>query len=196
VEKKRKFEEEYEKIPNGITAANKQAPILMHVEYQVRLPDHDWVVAERQKLIPSVVTAIEIGRDGLGKPDVVGYSGPTYIAIRSEKHSSSTALAHGLDFNRLLELPQFKSITKTEPEKSVKPVIIFTVNGGPDENPRYQKVIAVAIYQFLTHNLNALFVTTNTPGRSAYNCVRRKMAPLSKELYGLILPHDHFGSNK
>ena len=51
----------------------------MHVEHQVRPPDHDWVVAERQKLIPCVVTAIEIGRDGLGKPDVVGYSGPTYI---------------------------------------------------------------------------------------------------------------------
>jgi hypothetical protein len=106
------------------------------------------VVAERHKLIPSVVAAIVIGRDGLGKPDVVGYSGPTYIAIRSGKHSSSTALAHGLDLNRLLELPQFDSITKTGSEKSVKPVMIFTVDGGPDENPRYQKVIAVAIHHF------------------------------------------------
>jgi hypothetical protein len=88
-----------------------------------------------------------------------------------------------LDLNRLLELPQFESITKTEPEKSVKPVIICTVNGGPDENPRYQKVIAVAIHQFLTHNLNALFVVTNTPGRSAYNCVRRKMTMMTMMKY-------------
>jgi hypothetical protein len=73
-------------------------------------------------LIPFVIAGIEIGRDGLGKPDVLGYSGQTYIAIRSGKHSSSTALAHGLDFNRLMDLPQFDSITKTGLEKSVKPV--------------------------------------------------------------------------
>jgi len=33
------------RVPIGITAANKQAPLLMHVEYKVTLPDHDWVVA-------------------------------------------------------------------------------------------------------------------------------------------------------
>ena len=28
------------KVPLGIAAATKQAPILMHLEYEVRLPDH------------------------------------------------------------------------------------------------------------------------------------------------------------
>ena len=34
------------KIPIGLTAANKQAPMLMHMEYQLTLPDHDflWLV--------------------------------------------------------------------------------------------------------------------------------------------------------
>jgi len=32
------------KIPLGIAAATRQGPILMKVDYQVRLPDHDWVV--------------------------------------------------------------------------------------------------------------------------------------------------------
>lgn len=41
-------------VPMGITAANKQSPILMHVEYKVKLPDHDYVVAPSYKLIPSV----------------------------------------------------------------------------------------------------------------------------------------------
>ena len=77
----------------------------------------------------------------------------------------------------------------------MKPVVVFTVDGGPDENPRYQKVIKVAIHHFVEHNLDALFVATNAPGRSAFNRVERKMAPLSKELSGLILPHDHFGSH-
>lgn len=40
-----------------------------------------------------------------------------------------------------------------------------------------------------------MFLATNDPGRSAYNRVERRMAPLSRELAGLILPHDYFGSH-
>jgi hypothetical protein len=35
-----------------ITVASKQAPLLMHMEYRIRLPDHDFVVGH--KLIPCV----------------------------------------------------------------------------------------------------------------------------------------------
>jgi len=182
------------RVPLGLTAANKQAPLLMHLEYRVSLPDHDWVIAARHKLIPSVIAGIEIKKDLLGKPEAVSYSGPTYIAIRPGKHCSSTAYAHALDFERLLQRPEFDGITKTE-SGDVKPVAIFTVDGGPDENPRYQKVIDVAIHHFISQNLDALFIATNAPGRSAFNRVERRMAPLSKELAGVILPHDHFGSH-
>ena len=48
---------------------------------------------------------------------------------------------------------------------------------------------------FLKHNLDAFFISTNAPGRSAFNRVERRMAPLSKELAGLILPHDKMGSH-
>lgn len=65
------------RVPLGITAANHQAPILMHMEYRVSLPDHDWVVAAQHKLIPSVYAGINIRRDGLGQPSAVTYSGPT-----------------------------------------------------------------------------------------------------------------------
>ena len=34
-----------------------------------------------------------------------------------------------------------------------------------------------------------------SPGQSAYNIVESRMAPLSHDLAGLILPHDHFGSH-
>lgn len=47
----------------------------------------------------------------------------------------------------------------------------------------------------MQHNLDALFLATNAPGRSAFNRVERRMAPLSRELAGLILPHDHYGSH-
>lgn len=72
---------------------------------------------------------------------------------------------------------------------------MFIVDGGPDENPRYQKVIKVAVHNFLQCDLDALFIATNAPGKSAFNRVERKMAPLSKELTGIILPHNHYGNH-
>ena len=42
------------RIALGIAAASKEQPIVMNTEYRVKLPDHDWVVAEKHKLIPSV----------------------------------------------------------------------------------------------------------------------------------------------
>ncbi|GBP58990.1 hypothetical protein EVAR_14991_1 [Eumeta japonica] len=127
-------------VPIGVTASNKQALLLMHMEYRIKLPDHDW------------------------------------------------------DFETLLELEEFRPLAKTD-HGLVEPVVIMTVDGGPDENPRYQKVIGFAIQHFKRHDLNASFIATNAPGRSAYNRVERRMAPLSWELAGLMLPHDRFGSH-
>ena len=42
-------------VPIGLTAANKQALMLMHIKYQVTLPDHNFVVAPKHKLIPSII---------------------------------------------------------------------------------------------------------------------------------------------
>ena len=53
----------------------------MHVEYRVTLPDHDWVIAGKHKLTPSVYAGIDIKENGMGKIEAVSYSGPTYIAI-------------------------------------------------------------------------------------------------------------------
>jgi hypothetical protein len=109
----------------GLTACNKQSPLLMYVEYQIHLPDHDWVVAERHKLIPSVYAAIKVDPNQFGKGTAVGYSGPTYIAIRSGKHDSSTASSHAFDFKTLLNLDEFKEFVRT-PGNDVRPVVIVT----------------------------------------------------------------------
>jgi hypothetical protein len=58
-------------------------------------------------------------------PGTVGYSGPTYVAIHSCKHCSSTALCHCMEFERLMNLPEFNSITKSSDEK-VKPIVMFS----------------------------------------------------------------------
>ena len=76
-----------------------------------------------------------------------------------------------------------------------KPVMIVTVDGGPDGNPRYTKAIEWAVDYFLSQDLDAFFLATNAPGRSAFNLVERGMVRFNKELSGLVLPHDNFGSH-
>lgn len=54
------------KVPLGITAAKAQAPILMRMDYRLRLPDHHFVVAEKHKLSASVYALINVRPDGIG----------------------------------------------------------------------------------------------------------------------------------
>ena len=168
------------RIPIGLTAATKQAPLMMHVEYKVRLPDHDFVKAPAHKLIPSVNALCQISEDG-----IVTYSGPTFIKIRSGKHDSSTAASHHADFDALFE--RYPS--------HLKPIVVVSVDGGPDENPRFPKTLAYSILKFKHHDLDVLITLCHAPGNSAFNPVERRMAPLSRDLAGVVLPHENFGSH-
>jgi len=181
------------KVPLGLPAANKQTSVVMNMEYQVKLPDHDFVIAAGHKLVPSVVAGLTIAA---GKLDnAVGYSGPTYIGIRSGKHDSSVAATHAADLRHIYEdVPEFRSILWQSSGLN-KPVLVVFVDGGPDENPRYRETIKFACEHFKRLQLDALFVSTQAPGRSAYNPVERRMAPLSRFLAGIILPYDTFGSH-
>ena len=181
------------KVPIGITAAKLQAPLVMHMEYGVRLPDHDFVKAPKHKLIPSVYAACHMKSPSSKKDAEITYSGPMYISIRSLKHESSTAYTHGSDFDTILSLDAFKDEAFIEGQ--VKPIILAFVDGGPDENPRYPKVQEVAIDHFKKYNLDAYIVMTLASGMSAYNYVERRMAPLSKALAGVLLPHDTYGNH-
>lgn len=75
------------RVPIGISAAKEQQSLFMHVDYRVRLADHDFIIEERHKLIPSVYAGICMRPNGKGDSNDVTYSGPTLIAIRSGKHS-------------------------------------------------------------------------------------------------------------
>lgn len=136
----------------------------------------------------------------INEKNEVTYSGPTYITIRSGKHDSSTAESHHRDFTSLFESKDFEPIIKINGQ--CKPIVmicvdgkdiasysshihfIFSFKGGPDENPRYSKTLAGGVNLFKKYRLDCLFVATNCPGRSAFNMVERRMAPLSNQLAG------------
>ncbi|CAF4254059.1 unnamed protein product, partial [Rotaria sordida] len=134
----------------------------MHLEYKISIPDHDFVVALGHKLIPSVYAACVIN-----EKQEVTYSGPTYISLRSGKHDSSTAETHHYDFSLLFKSQEFEQVMKHNGK--CKPIVIITVDGGPDENPRYSKTLAGGVQLFKKYELDCLFVASNCPGRSAFN---------------------------
>ena len=81
--------------------------MLMYMEYQVTLPDHDFVVAPNQKLIPSVIVDMKLVKSKDLTNDAVAYSGATYIGIRSTNYSGSSAFAYFQDMIRVRYLPEF-----------------------------------------------------------------------------------------
>ena len=105
------------RIPLGLAAAHLQAPILMSLKYKVRLPDHDFAVGTRHKLIPSVYAACDLLETGK-----VSYSGKTFIRIRSGKHDSSTAYTHAFDVRNLFLSGDLK----------IKPILVIETDGAQD----------------------------------------------------------------
>ena len=65
------------KVLIGITAASKQALLLMHMEYKVILPDHNNVVALQHR---SVIGDMQV-RENDFSGDANTYSDPMYCAI-------------------------------------------------------------------------------------------------------------------
>ena len=96
------------------------------------MPDHDFPLGERHKLIPSVYASC------LMKESEISFSGPTYIAIRSAKHDSSTAASHQYDLCDVFDMPEFASSVKGK-DGQMKPLLFVGVDGGPDEAPSSTK---------------------------------------------------------
>ena len=78
----------------ALIAASKQPPILIHMEYQVTLPDHDFVVAPKHKLIPYFTDDMKLVKIKDLTNHAVTYSGATYIDIRCAKHAASSEFTH------------------------------------------------------------------------------------------------------
>ena len=133
-----------------------------------------------------------IGKCEIDPDKGVTYSGLTYISIRSSKHNNSSALTHIEDLSDMFEnnIELFES-----DDNDYKPVLIKTVDGGPDENPRFEKNVLGACQLKKKYKFDAVIEVTNAPGLSAYNRVERRMHPLSLSMAGVILPHDTFGTH-
>jgi hypothetical protein len=121
--------------------------------------------------------------------------GPTYVSIRSSKHDRCTHESHAIDFDRLVQLKEFEKVARDHLGR-VKPIVVINIDSnGPENNTRYAKTLSCAIDKFKKHNLDILIMVNQAPGQALFNVVERRLAPMSHDLAGLILPHDHFGTH-
>ncbi len=86
--------------------------------------------------------------------------GPTYIAICSSKHDLSSAESHGADFDRLPKLKEFEKVAYDDTGE-IKAIVIITVDGDPDEDPRFPKTLVASIRKFKKYNCDVLFILTH-----------------------------------
>ncbi|KAF2890964.1 hypothetical protein ILUMI_15209, partial [Ignelater luminosus] len=148
------------RVSLSLPAAQKQAPILMLYKRQILMPDHDYPIAKGLKLIPSVIGVLCF------KDWKVSYSGPTCISIRGGAIDSSTAETHRQDLIKYLHHDKMRDYFWSN--NRIKLVLVVFSDGGPDEAPRNEKVLQAACKE---------------------SC-REKDGPLSRDLCGLIIPHD------
>ena len=106
------------KVTIGLTTANKQAPMFMHMKCQVTLPDHDFFVAPKHKLMSSIIGDMKLIKSKDLTNDGVTYPGAVYIGIRSAKHSPSSAFTHLTRARSLLEFSTSFQIEGHEEKKS------------------------------------------------------------------------------
>ena len=168
----------------------------MHLDYLVKLPDHQYVVAAGHKLKPAVFALCSIKPNIVGFPEAVKYTGPTAIRVRSCKHGKSTCKTHIADYLKLLKgidcRVEWKEAT-VDVEGRSRPVLILRPDGGPDQNPRDHKNQNAYGKLFKDLDPDALVIALHPEGYSAFNPVERRMAPLSRELIGVIFDHQHYG---
>ena len=164
----------------GLTAASFQAPLVRHIEYKVKLMDYDFIVGPQHKLIPSLYGICEVNNNGN-----VSNSGDTFILIRSGKYNTSNAFTLAFDVRELFE-------TKLVRRKAI---MLMEADGAHDETPRFPKTLPTAVDFFRLLDLDVLLHGLNAAGLLALNPFKRRMAPLSRDLAGIVLPHDYFGNH-
>ena len=89
-------------------------------------------------------------------------------------------------------LDNFKPFLKQE-DGTIKPIWIFTRDGH--DGPRFPTTRQALIKFFKENDIDYVIAVCNASGLSAYHFIERRMAPSSKELAGIVLPHDTFGNH-
>lgn len=122
-------------------------------------------------------------------------AGPTYISIRSAKHDRATIDCEENDFDRVVKLKEFERTARNHIGE-VKPIIIMNTDHiNPMDYTRFRKTLYLSIQKFKKYNLDAFILFTQASGQTIFNVVERRLALLSHDLAGLVLPDNYFATH-
>ena len=102
--------------------------------------------------------------------------------MRSGKQDISNTYTRAFDVRELFQGELVK----------LKPILLMDTDGLQDEAPRYPKTLATAVHLFCHLKIGVLLHGVNTAGLLVFNPVERRMALLSHDLAGLVLPYDQY----
>ena len=121
--------------------------------------------------------------------------GPTYVSVRSSKYENFNNEHEDADLDYALKLREFERTARNH-VGVIKPIIIMGIDSlNPQDYTRFPQTLISAIGRFKKYNLDALIIFTQAPGQTSFNIVERRIAILSQDLTGLVLPHDYFGTH-
>ena len=128
---------------------------MMHVEYEIRLSDHAFAVAEKHKLTPSVYAFKDMLPNKYGDAAAVSYKGDTFIRMLSMQHDATTTFDHRIDLLAayLDETLKKRLWTATGP----RPVLFVRTDGGLDQNVRYDDTIRMYAGVFKKLDLDMIY---------------------------------------
>ena len=89
---------------------------------------------------------------------VIGYNGPTYVAIWSGKHDKNSAASDIEDFQALLFLDKFKEACLKD--GVLKPMLFVPVDGGQDEAPKSTMTLEAWVKIFKEYDLDIALIFT------------------------------------
>lgn len=122
-------------------------------------------------------------------------TGPTYVSIRSAKHDRMSIEWDDVDFDRVVKLREFERTARNHIGE-IKPIIIMNVDRiEPKDYTRLIKTLHFAIKKFKQYNLDAFIISTQAPGQAIFNTVERRLALLTHDLSGLVLPDYNYGTH-
>ncbi|CAB4437272.1 unnamed protein product [Rhizophagus irregularis] len=177
------------KVPLGIPAVGRTFSTVQSQNQPVSIPDHDFPVSSKHKLIPSVYLVIDpTDTNESMRSECLA------IFVQPELWLSTTASSHMYDLKKIQYLQNFQA-SFLDNNNMYHPILVLLVDGGPDENPRHLKNIKEYCQYFRSADLDYMAVCTHAPGQFAYNPVERSMASLFGKLAGITLPHDKYGNH-
>jgi hypothetical protein len=118
--------------------------------------------------------------------------GDVYVYVRNLKLQRSTAYEHARNQLHLMTVtaPAVFNVPGTD---IPKPALLVLLDGGQDENPRFEGQVLSSTVVFLKRRLQFMMVLTRAGGFSSLGAVERAQCWITARLAGSKFESDHFG---